>query len=153
MKRGMEQVLEQATLLLKVISRVCIMINKIEHNNKVVALLIDHSNTEEGTHPITDPRGALQLLMMKRKAGHSFDKHTHEIMERSSSELQEAIIVTKGKLRINLCDREGKDITSVEVSSGQCIFFITGGFGIDVLEDAEFFEFKNGPHTEDKILL
>ena len=91
--------------------------------------------------------------MMKRQAGHKFDKHTHEILDRSSRILQEAIVVTKGKLVITVCDRKGKDIGDYDVSAGQCLFLVDGGYGIEVIDDAEFFEFKNGPHTEDKILL
>lgn len=129
------------------------MIKEIKKGNNIIALLIDHAGMGDVTQPITDPAGALQILAMKRNSGHEFDKHTHKIMERSNNDLQEAIVVTKGKLLINICDRNGNDVDNVEVSAGQCLFLANGGFGIEVLEDSEFFEFKNGPHTEDKILL
>ena len=129
------------------------MIEEVKSDGKLVALIVGTADIECGTHPVTDPRFSLQLLMMKRKAGHMFDKHTHEIMDRSTSILQEAIVVTKGALRITICSREGKDISVHDISSGKCLFLADGGYGIEVLEDAEFFEFKNGPHTEDKIVL
>jgi hypothetical protein len=129
------------------------MIKKITSHNKTVALLVDNNDIEDGTHPVTDSAGSLQLLMMKRKKGHIFLKHTHKMMDRSTSELQEAIVVNKGKLLITVCDRKGTDIGEYEVTAGQCLFLINGGYKIEVIEDAQFYEFKNGPHHDDKILL
>lgn len=129
------------------------MVTEIKLRNKLVALLIGNRDIEDGTHPITDPAWPLQMLMMKRNVGHVFAKHTHTIIERPTSSLQEAIIVTKGKLAVTVCDRIGEDIGVFEVSSGECLFLVDGGYKIEVSEDAAFYEFKNGPHSEDKVLL
>ncbi len=129
------------------------MVQEIKKDNHLYALIIDHEGVEDGTHPLTNPAWGLQALMMKREAGHEFDKHTHEILERSSRVLQEVVVVTKGALKMTLCDRDGNDIGEYNVSVGQAFFVVDGGVGIEVLDDAEFFEFKNGPHTDDKILL
>lgn len=130
------------------------MIKEIKLKNKLIALLVDNSNLkEDGTFPVTDSSFPLQMIMMKRANGHVFAKHTHERLERKINFLQEVIIVNKGKLLINVCSREGESIGSYEVSSGQCLFLIDGGYEIEVLEDALFYEFKNGPYIEDKILL
>ena len=119
----------------------------------MIALLVDNSDIEDGTHPITDSLWSLQLLMMRRKPGHVFAKHTHATISRSTPDLQEAVVVTMGKLLITVCDKSGKDIGAYEVSSGQCLFLVDGGYKIEVLEEAAFYEFKNGPHQDDKILL
>ena len=129
------------------------MITEIKLKNKAIALLVDNRDIEEGTHPVTDPKEPLQLLMMKRKAGHVFVKHTHKVINRFNSKLQKAIVVNNGKLFVTVCDRDGNDVEKCEVSSGQCFFLIDGGYKIEVLEDATFYEFKNGPHEDDKILL
>jgi len=129
------------------------MITKISSNGKLVALLIGGSDVDDGTHPITDSAWSLQLLMMKRKKGHVFAKHTHKVIERATELLQEAIVVCKGKLLITVCNRAGEDIGPYEVSTGQCLFLVDGGYKVEVLEDTEFYEFKNGPHEDDKILL
>ncbi|MDP2705016.1 MAG: hypothetical protein U1D31_01115 [Patescibacteria group bacterium] len=129
------------------------MITEIKSGNKIVALLVDNSDIQDGTHPITDSKWSLQLLMMRRKVGHVFAKHTHSAIDRSIPDLQEAIVVTEGKLLITVCEREGKDVGAYEVSAGQCLFLADGGYKIEVLKDAAFYEFKNGPHEDDKILL
>jgi len=130
------------------------MIKEIKKNDKLIALFVDNSELlEDGTFPVTNPMFSLQLIMMKRKKGHVFDKHTHEKNERKIENLQEAIVVNKGKLLIKVCDRDGSDVGSYEVSSGQCLFMVDGGYEIEVLEDTLFYEFKNGPYIEDKVLL
>lgn len=129
------------------------MIKEIKCNDKLIALLIDNADIEDGTHPITESAWPLQMLMMKRPKGHTFAKHTHVVMERSTPALQEVIVINKGKVLVTVCDREGNDVGDYEVSSGQCLFLVNGGYKIEVIEDAMFYEFKNGPHEDDKILL
>ncbi|MEK7621572.1 MAG: hypothetical protein AAB415_00110 [Patescibacteria group bacterium] len=131
------------------------MIIEIKLKAKVIGLHIDNADIEDGTHPVTPSDWPLQLLMMKRKEGHIFAKHTHKIMDRQIPMLQEAIVVNKGKLLITVCDRNGIDIGGYEVSAGQCLFLVDGGYKVEVIEDAAFYEFKNGPHSKvsDKVFL
>lgn len=131
------------------------MITEIKFKEKLIALLVDTSDIEDGTHPVSVSEWPLQFLMMRRKKGHIFAKHTHTPMPRRNDFLQEAIVVNRGKLLITVCDRVGEDIGTHEVLAGQCLFLVDGGYKIEVLEDAMFYEFKNGPHPQrdDKILL
>lgn len=129
------------------------MTRDIEHNGQLIARIVDHRGIENGTHPVTDPSWSLQLLVMQREAGHVFVKHTHAAIERRTEELQEAVLVTKGVLRVSVCTRSGEDIGAFDIASGQCIYLVDGGYHIEVVEDAQFFEFKNGPHLDDKVLL
>ncbi|MCI0561190.1 MAG: hypothetical protein MN733_22110 [Nitrososphaera sp.] len=131
------------------------MITKITLHDQVIGLLVDNADIEDGTHPITPSEWPLQLLMMRRKKGHVFAKHTHKIMDRQIPMLQEAIVVNQGKLLITVCDRGGEDIGDYEVSAGQILFLANGGYKVEVIEDAAFYEFKNGPHPgiDDKVLL
>ncbi len=129
------------------------MITEIKLKDKLIALLVDNASIEDGTHPITKSAWSLQLLMMRRKKGHVFAKHTHEASERTVQDLQEAIVVNEGKLLITVCERTGEDVGAYEVKAGQCLFLVDGGYKIEVVEDAAFYEFKNGPHEDDKILL
>jgi len=129
------------------------MIKEIKLKDKLLALHISLIDKDDGTHPVTDSAYALQLLMMKRKAGHVFAKHTHKIISRTVPTMQESIVVIKGILLANVCDREGNEAGEYEISAGECLFVVEGGFGLKVLKDTEFFEFKNGPHEDDKILL
>ena len=129
------------------------MITEIKQGDALIALYINNSDIADGTHPITPSEWPLQALMMKRPVGHVFVKHTHAILERHTIALQETIVVTKGKLRVTVCNRKGKDVVTQNVASGECLLLVNGGYKIEVLEDGSFYEFKNGPHLDDKILL
>ena len=124
----------------------------ITKDGKIIAILFE-AFEKEGTHPQTDPGFPLQLLMMKYPKGKVFDAHTHEPKERKTDFLQEAIVVTKGKLKVKVLTRTGEFVSEVTVSQGQCIFSVDGGCEVEVLEDAELYEFKTGPFIEDKVML
>lgn len=129
------------------------MITHITSGATLVALHISNADIEDGTHPITESAWPLQMLMMKRNAGHIFAKHTHQVIERPTSWLQEAVVVTKGALRVTVCTRAGEDIGEYLIKTGECLFLVDGGYKIEVTEDAAFYEFKNGPHSDDKVML
>ena len=129
------------------------MIAEIKSDDRLVALLVDTADIEDGTHPVRDSKESLQMLMMKRQKGHVFAKHTHAVIDRATHTLQEAIVVTKGKVLVTVCKRDGADVGAYEVGAGQCLYLIDGGYKIEVLEEAHFYEFKNGPHLDDKVLL
>lgn len=129
------------------------MITEIKYKGELLAILVEGSAAVEGTHPITLPLWPLQLLVMRRGEGHVFAKHTHLQVERETKSLQEAIVIVKGKLRITICDRAGNDAGSYELSSGQLLFMVNGGFKVEVIDNAIFYELKNGPHLNDKVLL
>lgn len=129
------------------------MIKEIRHKDELIALLVDNADIEDGTHPITESPAPLQALMMSRKKGHVFAKHTHAVIPRTTESLQEVIVITEGKVLVTVCLRDGQDIGAYEVSAGQFLFLVNGGYTIEVLEDARFYEFKNGPHLDDKVNL
>lgn len=125
---------------------------KILKDNKLIAIVFDKFEGD-GTVPQTDPSYPLQLLMMRHEKGKIFDAHTHEPKERATTFLQEAIVVTKGKLKIDILTRQSEFVSTVTLSPGQCVFMVDGGYKVEVLEDVEFYEFKNGPFLEDKMML
>ena len=129
------------------------MIKEFRSGKNVIALLIDASDAEDETRPLTHPSWPLQALMIKRLKGHVFAKHAHKDIPRASTSLQEAIVVQKGKLAITICERNGTDVADVEVRAGQVLFLVNGGYRVEVVEDVLFYEFKNGPHVDDKVML
>lgn len=129
------------------------MIKEIRHDGELIALFIDNADSIEGTHPITESAYPLQALMMSRNPGHVFAKHTHKASQRTTESLQEVIVLTQGKVRVTVCLRSGEEVGAYEVSAGQCLFLVNGGYAIEVLEEARFYEFKNGPHLDDKLPL
>lgn len=129
------------------------MISEFKVENEIVAVLLDASDIESGVYPISDESSALQVLMMKRVAGYKISKHIHKKIERTVFQRQKALVVVKGSMEVTLCDHAGKECDSITVRVGQCLYVKNGGYAITIKDDCTFFEFKNGPHIEDKILL
>ena len=62
-------------------------------------------------------------------------------------------MVRKGKLKVDLYGPDKKLFKKIFLNPGQVLIVMNGGIGIHVMQDAEFFEFKNGPFKEDKVLI
>lgn len=129
------------------------MITKVKQGNKIYALIFDLSGIKEGTHPVTDPVWPLQLLLMKRKAGHVVKKHTHKKIRKITKQPQEALVVIKGALEAKIFDQKGKFIAKKKVSSGQCLLLVDGGHEVKFTKNSFVYAFKDGPHMDDKIAL
>ena len=65
---------------------------------------------------------------------------------------QEVLFIRRGKCRIDLYDTAGNHLDARELEAGDIILLAHGGHGIEVLEDIEFIEIKQGPYlgAEDK---
>ncbi len=129
------------------------MIKEIAAQGSILALILDLSDMEVGTISPTNPGWSLQVLMRKLVAGHSVGKHTHKLIEKSTKQLNEGLVVIKGAIQTEIFDAAGVSAGVYEVTEGQCLFFAEGGHSVEVLNDALIFEFKNGPYVDDKIAL
>ena len=129
------------------------MITEIRSGGEMFAGIFDLESIQEGTFPVTDPRGSIQLLLMKRKSGHVVAKHTHKKIVKTTQQPQEAIVVIKGVIEASIFDEKGDLIEKKKVTAGQCLLIIQGGHEVRIIEDALIYAFKDGPFVDDKISL
>ncbi|TSC79448.1 MAG: hypothetical protein G01um101429_435 [Parcubacteria group bacterium Gr01-1014_29] len=109
---------------------------------------------KKGSVPITRDEEPLQLLGLKHPKGHYFVPHRHTPMKRVSNQLQECLVVRKGKVKVDIYAPGDIKFKSVILKEGELFILLNGGYGIHVLEDAELFELKNGPFLgNDKVLI
>ena len=115
----------------------------------------------KGSVPITDEKEPLQLVGLRHLKGLHLKPHFHAPKKRVTHRLQEAFVVREGRVKIDLygsLDKEGRRVSrkkfkSIIIKKGEVFLLFNGGYGIHILEDAELFEFKNGPFLEDKVLI
>ena len=124
---------------------------KIFYNNTLIA--IRTKRFKKGIIPLTDPLQSLQVVIHKRKVSSYTKAHMHKSVERVTQNLQECLVVIKGKMKIDLFASDNKFFKSIYVSAGQTVIFISGGHAVRILEDAELIEVKNGPFIEDKVFI
>lgn len=123
----------------------------VKKGNKIIAAVFD-GKFEEGTKPLTEEQLPLQVIALKHPKGKKLVAHAHRPTERQTSRLVEMLLILSGSAEITLYDGE-EAVEKVRLTSHQGVLLIDGGIGIEILEDAEMMEFKNGPFVEDKIIL
>lgn len=123
-------------------------VENIYFNNILVGVLI--CSLPQGTHPVTDQNQALQLMTFRHPQGTKFPAHRHIPKKRTIQRLQECLIVKKGKLQLDVYASDDHVVQHLTLMPGDIFILLDGGYGIQVLEDSEFLEVKNGPFVEDK---
>ncbi len=133
------------------------MIEKIEKDGTVLAIVVRHNYVSPGIDFVTGDSVPFQVGFHKREKGFRYRSHISLPFTQVQDFLPSKIYyVTKGKVGCDIYDDERQKLTYVELNSGDLIIFISGGHGTDILEDGEFIEIKQGPYRgteKDKIFL
>ena len=124
---------------------------KIIYKGVLLGIKID--KIAPGSRPLTDPKEFIQIVTLKHPQGTYLAAHYHRPRVRRSAKLQECMIVTKGKVKLDLYTLEKKAVKRVFLNAGQAFISLNCGLGLTVINDAEIIEVKNGPSKEDKILI
>lgn len=122
------------------------MIKIIEHNNVVLAIIINE-HKKEGISFFTPDDFSQQLAYMQHEKGKKIEPHIHNLIKREVHYTQEVLFIRKGKLRSDFYDSEKVYIGSYVLKKGDVILLANGGHGFEVLEDVEMFEVKQGPYA------
>ena len=125
------------------------MIEKIVHNNLLMALIVKHTYNENGIHFFTPDDFSQQLAFMRHDVCKMIDPHVHNPVKREVHFTKEVLIIRKGKLRIDFYTEKQKYIKSRILQAGDVILLSEGGHGFEVLEELEMFEIKQGPYAGD----
>lgn len=121
------------------------MIETIQHNENTIAIIIYKDHHTEGIEFITPQDFSLQLGSMTRPAGYKFAPHSHNPVRRETIGTQEVLFLKRGKIEINFYSFEKQYLESRILSAGDIVLFAGAGHEINVLEQAEIIEVKNGP--------
>ena len=128
-------------------------IKKIEHNGKILAIIIGKNYSKEGVEFFTPNEFSQQLAYMKHPKNKRIDAHTHNVISREVSYTKEVLVIRKGKLRVDFYEENQTYIESHIVEEGDIILLAFGGHGFECLEEVEMIEIKQGPYLgeQDKV--
>lgn len=121
------------------------MIETIHHNDDVVAIIIYKDHHTDGIEFITPQDFTLQLGSMTRPAGYKIIPHIHNPVRRATVGTQETLFIKRGRIEIDFYSFEQVYLQSRILSTGDIVLLAGAGHGINVLEEAEIIEVKNGP--------
>lgn len=130
-----------------------VAIEKIVHNNKIIAIVIRaHAlskleNSGKNMLFATPDDFPFQVGLHNRKKSEIIKPHFHlPFTELKNFPVQEFFYVLSGKIRIDLHEEENDaKVSEVFVSAGDSIILNTG-HGFTFLEDAQLIELKQGPY-------
>lgn len=105
---------------------------------------------------LTDSNAPLQLGVNFYQGGQTIPAHTHLARELRITQIQEVLVIGHGAVRLRLYSEAKVQVSETQLSRGDVVLLITGGHGLDILEDTKIIEVKQGPYdgcVKDKIAL
>jgi hypothetical protein len=129
----------------------------IRDGETLLAILVrsDASSTEKYNF-LTEQSAPFQLGVNFYQAGETIPAHAHLPRDIRVNQIQEVLIIGHGLARLRLYDEDKAPVFETLLARGDVVLLITGGHGLDVLEDTKIVEVKQGPYdgtVKDKIAL
>ena len=122
---------------------------KIFDGDRLVALLILREFSKDGIEFFTPPDFSQQLGYMKRPRGYRIDAHVHKEVSREVRLTQEVLIVRSGRVRIDFYGLDRRYLESRVLEPGDVVVLAAGGHGLEMLEETEILEIKQGPYADE----
>jgi mannose-6-phosphate isomerase-like protein (cupin superfamily) len=129
------------------------MIEQIEHNGVILAIIIRNNYSKAGITFCTPDDFSQQLAYMNHPKGKIIQAHIHNPVKREVLYTKEVLFIKKGKLKTDFYTDDKKYLRSTVLETGDCILLASGGHGFECLDDVEMIEIKQGPYAgeQDKI--
>ncbi|MDD5493039.1 MAG: hypothetical protein PHV60_10245 [bacterium] len=121
------------------------MIETITHNDSTVAIIIYKDHHTPGIEFITPENFSLQLGSMTRPAGYEIVPHIHNLVQRETIGTQEVLFIRSGRIEIDFYSFEQEYLQSRVLTAGDTVLLAGAGHGINIMEESEIIEVKNGP--------
>ncbi len=132
------------------------MIEKVQLDGKFIALIMYGGPVSEGINFITPDDNPLQVGVLNHKSGTVIRPHRHKTSKIEIRSIQEMLYIEKGRVQVDLYNDEGTKSVTKTLSAGDMILLMAGGHGLNIIEDANIIEVKQGPYRgikEDKEFL
>jgi len=84
---------------------------------------------------------------MRRPRGHLIPAHRHNEVTRQVGTTQEVLFIRSGRVRVDLYSLPDVYLTSRVLEAGDFILLSAGGHGLEMLEESEIVEVKQGPYA------
>ncbi len=126
------------------------MIERIEHNNQELALIVRRDYCADGIKFFTPGNYSQQLGYMNRPVGYVIEPHVHKPVTREVNFTKEVLFVKSGRVRVDFYTEQQHYLRSTILESGDVILLAFGGHGFEMLEATEMIEVKQGPYAGDQ---
>lgn len=125
------------------------MLEPINHNGNMLALILRAEYHAEGIRFFTPNEFSQQLGYMNRPRGYVIPPHVHNAVAREVHFTKEVLFIRSGKVRVDFYDDAQNYLESRVLNKGDVVLLAFGGHGFQMLEDSEIIEVKQGPYAGD----
>jgi len=122
------------------------MLEQITYQDKILAIIIRSSYSNNGITFFTPNDFSEQLAYMNHPKGKIIQPHFHNAIKREILNTQEVLLVKNGKMKVNFYNKNNESVSSCILVTGDVILLACGGHGFEMLENTEIFEIKQGPY-------
>lgn len=123
------------------------MIEPINHNGNMLALILRAEYRQQGIRFFTPDDFSQQLGYMNRPKGYVIPPHVHNAAARQVHYTKEVLFIKSGKVRVDFYDDVQKYLESRILHRGDVVLLAYGGHGFEMLEASEIIEVKQGPYA------
>jgi len=118
-----------------------------DNQDELLAIIMKPSEIKEQKFFATDNETELQLASFQLDSGEEIIRHYHPKQERSISLTSEIIVVTEGRIEVEVYDTNLELNSTHEIKNNEIIALFNGGHRIKMLESSKFIEVKQGPYN------
>ena len=124
-----------------------------DHDDNLIALVIDINDSKESKNFYTDESNDIQFGVFNLPENEAIEKHYHPDQERLIKTTSEVLIILEGTVVVSLFDKKLEFLKEITLGSGFVLITFDGGHGLKVLKDTKLLEVKQGPYNDqtDKI--
>jgi mannose-6-phosphate isomerase-like protein (cupin superfamily) len=123
------------------------MYQEVIINDLCYAIILRASYKSDGINFFTPDDFSQQLAYMNRPQGYIISPHVHNLIPREVQLTKEVLFIKSGKIRIDFYDDHQNYKESYILYQGDVVLLAFGGHGLEMLEDSEIIEVKQGPYT------
>lgn len=88
----------------------------------------------------------MQLGVNFYAPGQRIQPHVHVEAQRDVRDQQELLFLKRGRAVLHLYTAQRELAHAVDLRAGDCVLLVSGGHGLDILEEAQLIEAKQGPY-------
>ena len=126
-------------------------VETIRHEGKTIAIVFRDNLAVNGIRFFTDQNNPFQVGAHRRPKGTVITPHLHA-MEKplTITSIQEILFIKKGKVRLTMYTGQGVGIARKILTTGDSVLLMDLAHGVELMEDSEIFEVKQGPYPGSK---
>jgi hypothetical protein len=128
----------------------------IERDGTVYAEIIWAGTKVEKTRFFSHETSSFQFGLLAHEAGFIEPAHFHHPVQRSVNDLQQMLVVQRGKVAVDFFTAEGEKFHEITLQTGDAVNLVHGAHAVRVLEDMQCVSVKQGPFLGeqlDKVLI